>query len=390
MITPPSSYAAGYAQARAIEPGLAEFYVEHTMVGDPLADAAVAALDDLDPEVAQRLIGAGMERDETALREAPHALREFFEALERPPPFTFDPAKALPGSRAFYRQSDLFFVGLVLHSLITGLTEELSKAFYITGRTAGNLRRVKQNTRHLVEVTLPGGLDRDGDGWKITVRIRLIHAQLRRLLTDSDEWDLSTEGVPLHMSHMALASTGFSAFNLESARMLGVRLTDEEAAGFMHIWRYVTWLLGVPEALLWETEEDAHRIRAVAHALESPPGDMGAAIAHGYINTVPDLLGVTDPDKARKLLGLLMRTSRALIGNDLADRLDFPKQSTFGALALVRMQRRFQILRSRLVPGAPTHDFNNFSGMMQRSVYDDAGISYRLPDAVKDTESTPW
>ncbi|MCY4616326.1 MAG: oxygenase MpaB family protein [Chloroflexi bacterium] len=389
-MTPPSSYAAGYAQARAINPRLADLYVEHTMIGDPLADAAVAALDDLGPEVAQRLINAGMERDETALREAPYALREFFEALERPPPFTFDPAKALPGSRAFYRHSDLFFVGLVLHSLITGLTEELSKAFYITGRTAGNLRRVKQNTRHLVEVTLPGGLDRDGDGWKITVRIRLIHAQLRRLLTDSDEWDVSTEGVPLHMSHMALASTGFSAFNLESARMLGVRLTDEEAAGFMHIWRYVTWLLGVPEALLWETEEDAHRIRAVAHAFESPPGDMGIAIAHGYIDTVPDLLGVTDPGKERKLLGLLMRTSRALIGNDLADRLDFPKQSTFGALALVRMQRRFQILRSRLVPGAPTHDFNNFSGMMQRSVYDDAGISYRLPDAVKDTESTPW
>jgi len=390
MRTPPSQYVAGYARARSLDSELADLYVAHTMVGDPLADAAVASLNDLGPEVAQRLINAGMERDDTVLSEAPHALREFFEALNAPSPFTFDPAKALPGSRAFYRQSDLFFVGLVLHSLITGLTEELSKAFYITGRTAGNLRRVKQNTRHLVEVTLPGGLDRDGDGWKITVRIRLIHAQLRRLLTDSDKWDVSTEGVPLHMAHMALASTGFSAFNLESARMLGVRLSKEEAAGFMHIWRYVTWLLGVPKALLGETEEDAHRIRAVAHACENPPGEMGIAVAHGYINTVPELLGVTDPRKAQKLLGLLMRTSRALIGNELADRLDFPKQSTLGALALVRMQRRFQILRSRVVPGAPSHNFNNFAGMMQRSVYDDAGIGYRLPDAVKDTESTPW
>ncbi len=369
---------------------MADTYIEHTMVGDPLADAAVAALDAFDPESAQRFVAAAMDRDERGLTGAPLALREFFDALETPPPFEFAPAKALPGSRAFFRQSDLFFVGLVLHSLITGLTEELAKAFYITGRTAGNLRRVKQNTRHLVEVTLPGGLDRDGDGWKITVRIRLIHAQLRRLLGDSDEWDVEAEGVPLHMAHMALASTGFSAFNLESARMLGVRLTDEESAGFMHTWRYVTWLLGVPESLLWETEEDAHRIRAVAHACESPPGPMGIAVAHGYINTVPELLGVTDPGKAQKLLRLLMRTSRALIGNDLADRLDFPKQSTFGALALVRMQRRFQILRSRIVPGAPSHDFNNFAGMMQRSVYDDAGISYRLPDAVKDTESTPW
>lgn len=360
------------------------------MVGDPLADAAIAALDAFDPDTMQRLINAGMERDEAMLRDAPRELRAFFEAVESPPPFEFDRTLALAGSRAFYRHSDLFFVGLVLHSLITGLTEGLSKAFYITGRTAGNLRRVRQNTRHLVEVTLPGGLDRDGDGWKLTVRIRLVHAQVRRLLLDSDEWDVAAEGVPLHMAHMTLAATGFSAYNLQSARMLGVRLTDEESAGFMHIWRYVTWLLGVPDELLFETEEGAHSVREIAHLCEVPPGRHATAVAHGYINTVPELLGTTDPAGARRLLGVLLRTSRALIGNELADALDFPKQTTFGVLAFVRLQRRFQILRSRFVPGAASHDFNNFAGMLQRSVYDDAGISYRLPDAVRDTESTPW
>ena len=159
--------------------------------------------------------------------------------------------------RAFFKYSDMFFVGLVLASLITGLTEGLSKAFYLTGRTAGNLRRVRQNTRNVAEVTLPGGLERMGDGWKLTVRIRLIHAQVRRLLLDSDDWDVSVEGAPLHMSHMALAATGFSAANLAAEEKLGVVLTREEKAGFMHIWRYVAWLLGVPETLLFETEKEA-------------------------------------------------------------------------------------------------------------------------------------
>lgn len=374
-----------------MDPDLADAYVTNTLVGDPLADAAMRSLADLAPAESHRLIDAAMERDGEGLRDAPEPLRELFGELENPPASVeFDPAKAAVGARAFYRYSDMFFVGLVLDSLVTGLTEGLAKAFWITGRTAGNLRRVRQNTRQLIEITLPGGMERHGDGWKLTVRIRLIHARLRHLLGESGEWDVPAEGVPLNMAHMSLAATGFSAINLQSARKLGVPLTDEESEGFMHIWRYVTWLLGVPEELLFADETEALHLRKVAKACELPPGPMAVEVAHGYINTVPELLGITEAAKQKRLMGALFRTSRALMGHELADTLGFPKQSTVGALAFVRMQRRLKILWSRAVPGAVSHDFNNFAGMLQRSVYDDAGISYRMPDAVKDTESTSW
>ncbi len=389
-IHPPTSYIVGHERAREADPDLADAYVEHTRIGDPPADAAMEALADVDQATRHRLIAAGMERDEEGMRDAPAALRDFFNAVDGPPPFEFDPEKARVGARAFHRYSDLFFVGLVLASLVTGLSEGLAKGFYITGRTAGNLRRVKQNTRHLVEITLPGGLDRFGDGWKLTVRIRLIHAQVRRLLLDSSEWDVPAEGVPLHMAHMALASTGFSAINLQAVRRLGLRLTEEERDGFMHMWRYVTWLLGVPDRLLFRNEDDALHLRRIAHLCERPPGPTAVEVAHGYINTVPELLGVTDPAKRRKLMSVLLKTSRALIGNNLADAFDYPRQSTVGVLKLVRIQRRLQIIRSRIVPGAEPHSVTNFAGMLQRSVYDDIGISYRMPDAVKDAESSRW
>lgn len=385
----PALYAQNYAEAREASPELADAYVQHTVAGDPLADAAIGALAAPGAESTSRILEAAMNEDQDGMRGAPDEVWEFFSALDSSP-FEFDPALALKGSRAFYEYSDLFFVGLVLESLITGLTEELSKPFYITGRTAGNLRRVRQNTRHIVEVTLPGGLARGGDGWKLTVRIRLVHAQLRRLLLDSGDWDVATEGMPLHMAHMSLAATGFSAANLQAVRKLGVELTHEESAGFMHLWRYVTWLLGVPESLLFSTEAEAAQVRRIAHLLESPPGDKATAVAHGYIKTVPELIGITEPAKQSRMLSALFRTSRALIGGELADALDYPKQSTHGALAFVRMQRRAQMLRAKVTPGASSHRFNNFAGMMQRSVYDDAGISYRLPDAVKDTESGDW
>lgn len=44
-----------------------------------------------------------------------------------------------------------------------------------------------QNNRHMVEIFLPGGLYREGDGWKLSVRIRIIHAQMRYLLNQSED-----------------------------------------------------------------------------------------------------------------------------------------------------------------------------------------------------------
>ena len=386
----PSAYVEGYEKARVFDPNLADAYVKHTLGGDPLADAAMASLAGFKREESSRLINAAMENDQEVMRQAPDALREFFSAVSRPPPFALDPEKAAVGARFFHRHSDLFFAAMVMDSLVTGLTEGQSKAFYITERTTGNQRRLRQNLRHAMEITLPGGMQREGDGWRLTVRIRLIHAQIRRLLNGSDEWDAAVDGTPLHMSHMALGATGFSAINLQSLRKLGVRFTEEESAGFMHIWAYVSWLLGIPEALVCHTEEQGVRLRKLAHLCETPPGPTATEVAHGYIKILPELIGLTDPAKQGKLLSFVYRISRAMIGHELADKLGFPKQFTFGALRLARAQRRLQIILSGVMPGRKPFAAHNFIEMMERSVYDDVGISYHMPDAVKDRESSPW
>ena len=387
--TMPADCVAGYGDARAIDAALTDTYIQHRRMGDESADAAMRSLYGLEMDEVSRFIRAGIDGDAAVLREAPDAFRAFFADLESRPVVTYDSALAADGIRIFHKYSDLFFVGLVLESLITGLSEALAKSFYLTERTATNLRRVRQNTRHVIEIMLPGGLDRMGDGWKLTVRVRLIHAQMRILLAASDEWDEPVDGMPVSGAHMALAATGFSAVNLDSARRLGVPISDHESDSFMHTWHYTSWLMGVPEALLFETEKEGLHLRRVAKTLENPPGRMAAGIANGYIDTVPDLLGITDPKKADKLLSVLRRTSRALVGNETADRLGYPNQSTFGILAFVKLQRRLKIISARLRP-ASSFAFDNFAGMMERSVYDDVGISYRMPDALKESESSPW
>jgi len=264
--------------------------------------------------------------------------------------------------------------------------------FYVTGRTAGNARRLRQNGRHILEILMPDGLNRFGDGWRLTVRIRLIHAQVRRLMLKGNHWDVPAEGLPIHGSHVALGNTGFSAVTLESARKLGVPLPPETGAAFMHIWHYVGWLIGIPDDLVgqFKSEEQALHLRKIAQACEVPPGQKAIEVAHGYIHATPEISNITDPGERKKFTNALYRASRALLGDELADTLEFPKQSTFGILALIRTQQKLKRLSAKVIPGAKPFAFTNYVEMLDKAVYDDVGISYRMPDAAKETAATPW
>ena len=84
----------------------------------------------------------------------------------------------------------MILAAFVAGVLIEGFTTNIAKSFFITGRVHDQgIRRLGQNNRHMIEIFLPGGLDRQGDGWKLSVRIRIIHARVRHLLNDSEDWE---------------------------------------------------------------------------------------------------------------------------------------------------------------------------------------------------------
>ena len=143
------------------------------VIGDPLAEELADDLSLLSPGEQGRLTEAGMNRDEEALKGAPPSLRRFFEDAETPPGW-LDFSAFDPGRRMFQRNSKLVLVGFVAGVLIEGFTTNIAKSFFITGRVRDQgVRRLKQNNRHMMDIFLPGGLERDGDGWKLSVRIRI-------------------------------------------------------------------------------------------------------------------------------------------------------------------------------------------------------------------------
>ena len=387
----PTCYEEGLAKARALDPETASKYIAHTLVEDPEADAVEDLLASLEPTAAARFVSAAMDQDEDELARAPRVLRDFFEGLETVPSWV-DFSALTPGIRMFHRNSRLVLAAFVAGTLIEGFATNIAKSFLITGRLReSGVRRLKQNNRHMVEIFIPGGLQRTGDGWKLSVRIRLIHARVRRLLKHSGEWDEASWGAPLSSAHVGYSITAFSARLLQHMAKLGAKYTDEERESFMAVWRYSGFLMGIPETILYRDEEEALRLFDIGSLCEPAPDWDSAVMANSLVNAAPLVAGITDPAGRRDLANYVYGVSRALIGDALADSLKYPRRSTFGVLPWFRMQGRYNRWVGSAFPKyARYNNYTNFTGLMDVSAFDQDGISYRMPDHVHDERSSKW
>ena len=387
----PSAYQAGYDKASVLDPTLAARYIEHTVIGDPLADAAVESMAEFRQDKVHQFIKAGMEQNAALFTRAPQALRDLFEHLEEVPPwFDSESERIKAGCRAFHYDSDLFLLAFVTDVILRGFATLISKSFFMSGRIwSHGVRRLQRNVLHLTEIMVPRGLQRHGEGWMLSVRIRLVHAQIRRLLLLSDEWDADIDGTPLSAAHIGLASANFSAQLLKSATLLGAAPNDAGRDGFMQIWRYSAYLMGVPETILFRGEVDAQELHRIGCLCEPPPDIEAIAMSHALINSAPTVANITNPAKRRVAVQFAYRLSRTLLGDELADQLQFPAQRTGTFLGWLRWKRRVDNALGRLFPHrwGRTRRFMSLTGIIAPESY---AISFQLPDRMSSDLSKEW
>ena len=386
----PSAYREGYEKARALNPELAEKYIERTTIGDPAADAVMDELAPLAAKDADRFIQAGIHEDAKALADAPKALCDFFDAIQRPPSW-FDPQPLYPAYRAFHAYSDLFIPAFFLVT-VRNVSTSIAKSFYATGRVMSGfgMRRIRQNTRHFIEIMLPDALERQGDGWKLSVRIRLVHARIRRLIHDESDWDESVHGAPLSAAQIALAAANFSATMLTHAEILGAEFDDATRGGFMQAWRYASYLIGAPEHLLFEGDyEKTLEFARVATMCEPPPGEESAAVANALIEALPLIAGKTDFAEQDAMVKHVCRVSRAVLGDELSDQLQIPRMKIRGLLPWMKWSRRVQGALHRIAPDlGKKWRSNNFVFLLDASMLED--LRYQLPDHLDTEKAAPW
>ena len=384
----PSEYKEGYRKARLIDKEAADNYIAHTRIGDEIVDALVEELAPLPQHKVHRFLQAGMQDDRPGLRNAPQSLRDFFIDAPQPDPDWLDLDAFAPGIRAFQRNAVAILSAFVTGVLIDGFSTLISKSFVQTGRIFDNgVWRLRQNNRHQLEIFWPGGLERQGDGWKLSVRIRLVHGQVRRLLKQTEEWDHDAWGLPLSAAHLGYAAACFAARSITHSKSLGARYSKEEQASFHAVWRYSGHLMGIPESILFTDESHARHIYRIGAMCEPPPTPDAIIMTNALINSAPLVAGIEEVDERRKLVqNVIYPVSRGLVGNHLADRLNFPANRYPFPLFWYRTDQRIQKLRTWF----QKEGSKNFMTLLAASAYNDAGLSYRLPAHAHAERSGNW
>ena len=379
-MTVPAIYHAQRSRLPDKDRKTADTYFHYTTIGDPPADSAIDALSRLPPETANGFVTQAIEHGPAAIPNAPRELRSLFKQLPLHPCAPLDPSDARAAYRAFHSQSDVFIPAFFSATLRNASTL-IARSFHATGRvtSAQALTRIRHNTHHLYEIMLPGSLDRDADGWKLSARIRLVHAQIRYLLRRSGRWDEPTFGTPLNAAHLALASANFSATILAEATRMGALLNPAARRGYMQVWHNASTIIGVPHDLLFGADErETRRFSRIAHLCEPAPDRQSIEIAHALINALPDMTGDTTPEIRTSLVNRAYRVSRALLGHPLADALAFPPSRSLAVLPAMRVERLLQTALHALAPRrAAAWQADRTRFLLEHAVLPD--FDYRLP-----------
>ncbi len=319
----PSGYS-GLNTAAVLGGTRAEKYVEFLWTTDPLAEAVMDEFARMPKSEWRALLDLALAKGLDAAPHAPEPLRALFHQLESVP-FWVDRDRCNLGGATFLRCRMGFAVLAMLALPIIYSWPAGNKPLALSGQLVHRAsQRLKDTTRYVVAVCQPDGRGRFSEGFAMTVRVRLIHAQVRRLLLDSGEWRSEVWGAPINQCHMAGTNVMFSVGVLDGLTRFGYHFERVEREALIHLWRYAGYLLGVDHELLIADEFEGHRLLDLMFAFEPQPDDDSRALVDALMQTS---FTYVRNFKAGRLcsVNLCYSLSRALIGDEQAAALGFPR-----------------------------------------------------------------
>lgn len=129
--------------------------------------------------------------------------------------------------------------------------------------------------RYVVGAYTPGGMQRFGEGFRLTAKVRMIHAAVRHSLSRSDHWDWAGWGIPINnLDSMVTQAGQFGVKFTDAVQSSGIKFSDREIEDIFALSRYVGYVIGVPEEILHTDYDDARTKTDLHTLLELPPDDL--------------------------------------------------------------------------------------------------------------------
>lgn len=243
---------------------------------DPLAEAFVdEAYLHGDPAMGRAMLDLALEKGLAAVPDAPESLRCLFAGREQAPEW-LDLELARQGAKVFRRYGpELFnFFGAIT---LEGYTNNsVVKPLILTGAYAGDSTKSRflETAAFWVDMSEPGGIEPGSDGWKTSMRVRVMHVFVRRRLLAHPEWRLDDWGVPISQADALITLMAGCVAPGYFLRIAGFRTSEQDILAMMHFWRYVGFLMGVEPRWYPETVRDGLRVSFLAFV--SGAGQAGA------------------------------------------------------------------------------------------------------------------
>lgn len=289
-------------------------------VGDAPADRVIEDLNALDSGAQQAAIGRALAGDTT---NVPESLRLLVEKAHQVPPW-LDWARVARANEVFLRPGLLGGLALGLCSLVLGYAAPAgNKPLAFSGRLKEQAdRRLAETGKFVSAVTALDGVRPGALGWQLVLRVRLMHAKVRKLVLSSGRWSHEDYAHPINQHDMLATILLFSQVFVDAIRKLGVEVTHEEADDYQHLFRWVGELIGVAPELLPATHAEAARLAEFIRLTQGPPDDdsraLVTALLEGPLRTAHTAV---QRERAERQVAVSTGLCRSLIGDELADQL---------------------------------------------------------------------
>ncbi|MGX1806081.1 oxygenase MpaB family protein [Nocardia sp. NPDC055321] len=302
---------------------------DHMWQGDELMDAVVVMFRRVGPAKGRKWLDQALEEGIDSLTDPPEELVALFEHLDTPPSW-HDPAAWDRGRAAWTDSSFLGKFGMALiDTAYTTMRYDVSSA---TGSTRwfeqNALFRNRDSAAWFASLGTPGSMERFAEPFKNTVRVRLMHSQVRYGLRQSLGPEAYAErGNPIPNSTMAGGIGAFGLSPLLIDQHLGRKVTDSDLEDVNKFFGYILYVFGVSEDIIPRNFRDAIILTDYVAALGGTPGtEFSVQLNRVFMEFIAELTelfaGPLGGRVAEKVLTpLLMGYAHFLLGETLTKEM---------------------------------------------------------------------
>ncbi len=192
------------------------------------------------------------------------------------------------------------------------------------------------------------------EGWRQSIQVRQIHTQVRKNLLKGNlsaakgaiadtaqhhnadgSWNTDYWGIPINQTDMVATHLQFSLLIMRGLRLLGARISSEEAEGILHLWNLASYWMGVDLQRLPKDEAACWEWLYTYLSIQQLDFKMGQPLAKALHDLPRQLMG-EDNRRGRFVEMVNASVTRTLVGDDIGDGLDLPKSKIrFGVLSSV-------------------------------------------------------